>query len=169
MKVEKNKVVTLNYQVSDNNTGVLLESTFHSSPLSLIYGVNHLVNGMEQGVEGMSVGQTREFVVAASQAYGNYDENSIKEFPMEQFEGIELKKGMTLMSIDDNNQKVYVKVAGFDDKFVKIDYNHPLSGKDLKFTVEVIEIRDAMEDELAAGMIYQESHGCGCGSGCGCH
>ncbi|MEZ4908453.1 MAG: peptidylprolyl isomerase [Saprospiraceae bacterium] len=169
MKVEKNKVVTLNYQVNDDNTGVLLESSFHSAPLSFIFGVNHIVNGMEKGIEGMVMGQTKEFTVPSSQAYGSYDDNSIKEFPMEQFEGIELKKGMTLMSIDDNNQKVYVKVADFDSETVKIDYNHPLSGKDLKFTVEIIDVREAYEEELESGMIYQESSSCGCGSSCGCH
>ena len=169
MKIENNKVVTIYYQAFDNKTGVMLESNFNSDPLEFIYGKSHVIAGIESGIEGMGMGETREFVVESSNAYGDYKEESVKEFPIEQFEDLELKNGMTLMSIDDNNKKVYVKVAGFDDKKVMIDYNHPLSGKDLRFKVELINIREAIEEELESGVVYSEDNGCGCGSGCGCH
>lgn len=170
MKVENDKVVTLQYKAMDNGSGEVLESNFDSRPLEFIYGKNNIITGLKEGIDGMSVGEMREFVVPSDKAYGSYNENNIKEYPIDEFEGIELRKGMTLMSIDDNNKKVYVKVSGFDDEKVKIDFNHPLSGKDLKFNVEVIDIREASEHELESGHVHREKQGgCGCGNGCGCH
>lgn len=169
MKIENNKVVTMYYQAFDNKTGVLLESNFNADPLEFIFGKSHVVGGIEHGIEGLKIGETRDFVVESANAYGDYKAESIKEFSIDQFEGMELRNGMTLMSIDDNNKKVYVKVAGFDDKTVKVDYNHPLSGKDLKFKVEIIDVREATEEEIESGVVYSEDHGCGCNTGCGCH
>lgn len=169
MQVENNKVASIYYQAYDNNTGALLESNFNSDPLDMIHGMKHVIPGIENGILGMKVGEMREFVLKTAEAYGEYKEESIKEFPASQFEGIDLRDGMTLVSIDDNNKKVYVKVAGFDDETVKVDYNHPLSGKDLKIKVELVDLRDAMPEEIESGVVYRENDGCGCGSGCGCH
>lgn len=169
MKVENNKVVTISYSAFDNKTGVLLETNNNSNPLQFIIGKEHVVPGLEKEIIGLAQGENKEFVVNAAEAYGEIKADAVKEYPIEQFKGIKLKKGMTLVNQDNNGKQIYVKVAGFDDTNVKIDYNHPLSGKDLKFDVNVLEIRDATNEELSYGQVVNEGDGCGCGSGCGCH
>jgi len=62
-----------------------------------------------------------------------------------------------------------VTVKSFDDKEVTIDFNHPLAGKDLLFTVNVAEVREPTVNESLSGQVEQPGHeGCGCGTGCGC-
>lgn len=167
MEIDNNKVAAIYYQAFDVETGELLDSNYTTEPMEFIVGKGHLVHGLEQGVSGMSVGENKEIVVMSSDAYGAYKEELVKEMPADHFEGIELQTGMTLVSINDDNKREYVKVAGFDEETVKIDYNHPMSGKDLRFTVEVINIREANQEELETGVVYREKHECGC-SGCGC-
>ncbi|HHH55223.1 MAG TPA: peptidylprolyl isomerase [Bacteroidetes bacterium] len=169
MIAQANKVVSLIYQAFDSKTGVLLDENINGKPLEFVSGFNQVIPGLEKAIEGMDKNDEKTVVVEAKDAYGESDENLVKEYPMEQFEGINLKLGMTLASVDAKGNQVYVKVAGFDDKNVKIDYSHPFSGKDIKFYIKVLDVRDATEEEMISGQVYNENDGCGCGSGCGCH
>ena len=166
MILETNKVIKLIYQAYDNETGVLLDSNIEGKPLELIMGKNQLVADLEKEIKGMEKGEEKTVIV--SNAYGKVKSEAIKEYPIEQFENIDLKLGMTLASFDSEGNQVYVKVAGFDENSVKIDFNHPLSGKTIKFYVKVLDIRDATDDEIYSGEVYYEGDSCGCGSGCGC-
>ena len=168
MIIETNRVVKFIYQAFDNETGVLLDSNIEGKPIELIYGKNQIVPGLEKAIEGMEAGEEKTVIVKAKDAYGEKKE-ALKIYPIEQFEGIDLKPGMTLASIDSEGNQVYVKVAGFDDKSVKIDFNHPLSGKDIKFYIKILDVRDATEEEMYYGQVYVEEDTCGCGSSCGCH
>jgi FKBP-type peptidyl-prolyl cis-trans isomerase SlyD len=167
MKIDNNKVATIYYQAFDLDSGELLDSNYNTEPIEFIMGKGHIVSGLEEGVSGMSVGESKEIVVQSANAYGAYRAELVKEMPIDHFEGIELQNGMTLVSINDDNKREYVKVAGFDQETVSIDYNHPMSGKDISFKVEVIDIRNATQEELETGVVYKEKHSCGC-SGCGC-
>jgi len=169
MKVENNNIVTISYSAFDNKTGVLLESNTNSHPLQFMVGKDHIVPGLEKEIIGLQMGEQKEFVVTAKEAYGEIDTDAVKEYPIEQFKGIKLKNGMTLVNQDNNGKQIYVTVAGYDSEIVKIDYNHPLSGKDLKFSVNVLEVRNATDSELHKGKVINENDGCGCGTGCGCH
>jgi FKBP-type peptidyl-prolyl cis-trans isomerase SlyD len=82
---------------------------------------------------------------------------------------------MTLYGQGENGETVQVTVTSFDDKEVKVDFNHPLAGKDLMFSVTVISAREATAEEIASGQVGGgHTHGDGsCGShgegeGCGC-
>ncbi len=169
MIIEANKVIKLIYQAFDNETGVLLDSNIEGKPLELISGKDQIVPGLEKEIDRMKAGEEKTVVVKAKDAYGEKKEDAMKDYPIEQFDGINLKLGMTLASVDSKGNQVYVKVAGFDDNSVKIDFNHPLSGKDIKFYVKILEIREATEEEMYSGQVYEEEDSCGCGSGCGCH
>lgn len=167
MKIDNNKVVTIYYQAFDLNSGELLDSNYSTEPMEFIVGKGHIVSGLEDGVSEMAIGESKEIIVNSANAYGEYRDDLVREMPIDHFEGIELQNGMTLVSINDENKREYVKVAGFDEETVKIDYNHPMSGRDIRFAVEVIDIREAMKEELETGVVYREKHNCGC-SGCGC-
>jgi len=85
----------------------------------------------------------------------------------EQFEGIDLQEGMTLYGQGENGETVQVTVKSFDDENVKVDFNHPLAGKDLMFSVKVLSAREATPEEIATGVVGGEEHchsgSCGCG------
>jgi FKBP-type peptidyl-prolyl cis-trans isomerase SlyD len=129
-----------------------------------------MIPGFEKAVTQMNVGEEKEVVVPASEAYGEYRDDLTQTLPREQFEGIELQKGQTLYGQGPDGQTIAVVVKDFNDNEVTIDYNHPLAGQDLTFNIKVLSQRDATPDEILSGQVACENNGdsCGCGS-CSCH
>jgi FKBP-type peptidyl-prolyl cis-trans isomerase SlyD len=159
------KVYAIEYTVK-NSKGEVVDSNAGQAPLEFIAGQGQIIPGLEKEVEGMEVGEEKTVVVKADEAYGQRNEEWVETLPKEQFEGIELQKGMTLYGQSPDGQTIAVTVKDFNDKEVTIDYNHPLAGEDLTFDVKVVGKRDATLEELAGN---QAGAGCDCGSGCGCH
>ncbi|NPA64155.1 MAG: peptidylprolyl isomerase [Epsilonproteobacteria bacterium] len=166
MAIEDNKVVGIEYTVKDAATGEVIDSNVGHKPLEFITGKGQIIPGLEKEIKKMSLGEQADVLVKAEEAYGEKNPEAIQKLPREQFEGIDLQKGMTLYGQGENGETVQVTVADFDDKEVTIDFNHPLAGKDLMFTVKVVSERDATPEEVMTGQVQQDEH-CGSGS-CGC-
>jgi len=159
-------VYSIEYTVK-NSAGQIIDSNKGDVPLEFIGGIGQIIPGLEKEVEKMSVGEEKEVFVPASEAYGEYNEEMVETLPKEQFEGIELQKGMTLYGQTPDGQTIAVTVKDFDDNTVTIDYNHPLAGEDLTFNVKLISKREATADEVLTGQIGGGHDSCECGS-CGC-
>jgi FKBP-type peptidyl-prolyl cis-trans isomerase SlyD len=171
MKIEDNNVVSFNYEVKDAKTGETVDSNMGQAPLSFITGKGQIIPGLENQMKGMEAGEQADILVPAAEAYGEYNPEAVQTMPREQFAGIDLQEGMTLYGQSEDGQTVQVTVKSFDDKEVTIDFNHPLAGKDLLFTVNVAEVREPTVNESLSGQVEQPGHGhegCGCGTG-GCH
>ncbi|MDD6055607.1 MAG: peptidylprolyl isomerase [Helicobacter sp.] len=169
--IENNKVVSIEYQVCENGSEEIIDSNIGGKPLEFIMGNGEIIKGLEEAVAEMSVGDKGEVIVAPVDAYGEYHAEYVQEVPRDQFVGIELERGMTLFGQGENGESVQVIVKDFNDEVVIVDYNHPLAGKELKFLVTILSIRDASDKELACGLHHHEHNGGGCcgGGGCGCH
>ena len=170
MKIEDNNVVSFNYEVKDAKTGEVVDSNMGQKPLAFITGKGQIIPGLENQMKGMEAGEKADILVPAAEAYGEYNPEAVQAMPREQFAGIDLQEGMTLYGQSEDGQTVQVTVKSFDDKEVTIDFNHPLAGKDLLFTVDVAEVREPTVNESLSGQVEQPGEeGCGCGTGCGCH
>jgi len=161
-----NKVISIEYTLNDANTKEKLDTNVGAEPLEFITGQGQIIPGLEKEIENLNAGDNIDVLVNPEDAYGEYNNEAIQTLPKEQFEGIELQKGMTLYGQSPDGQTIAVTVVDFDDKNVTIDYNHPLAGEDLTFDVKVVTKRDATLEELAG---CEAGQGCYCGSGCGCH
>ncbi|RUM59739.1 MAG: peptidylprolyl isomerase [Persephonella sp.] len=151
-KVEKNKVVKFHYTLKDKETGEVLDSSQqYGEPLTVLIGANNIIPGLERQMEGMEVGEKKTIEVKAEEAYGPKDENLIQKIPIENFQGIELQKGMPLQAQTPDGQIINLVVVDFNDKEVTVDMNHPLAGKDLVFDVEIVDVRDATLEEISHG------------------
>jgi len=159
------KVYSIEYSVK-NSKGEVVDSNKGQEPLEFIEGQGQIIPGLEKEIQGMEVGDEKTITVKAKDAYGERNEEWVETLPKEQFEGIELQKGMTLYGQSPDGQTIMVTVKDFDDNGVTVDYNHPLAGEDLTFDVKVVGKRDATLEELAGN---QTGHACNCDSGCGCH
>lgn len=180
-KIENGKMVSIQYSVKNKDTQEVIDQNIGGEPLEFLAGSSQIIAGLEKALEGMSVGEEKEIVVIPEEAYGEYRVDYLQEVPREQFEGIELKEGMTLFGHGEDGRSVQVTVKSFNDESVMIDYNHPLAGQTLVFDVKVLDIRDATEEDFMAssggccGGHHGEGHhhgegGCcgGGGGGCGC-
>lgn len=166
----ENCVVGIEYEVKEAGTTDVVDSNKGGQPLEFIIGKGQIIPGLENALVGMTQGESGDIMVKAAEAYGEVNPEAVQTLPVEQFEGVDLKEGMTLYGQGEDGQTVQVTVKSFDDKEVVVDFNHPLAGKDLMFSVTVLSAREATADEASSGVVGGMQHGGGsCGSGCGCH
>lgn len=161
MKIVKDKVVSIAYQVRTEDNVLVDEATIEA-PLSYIHGSGNLIEGLELALEAKEVGDKFDIEVQANDAYGEYNDNLVQSVPREFFVGVdELEVGMRFVA-DTDQGGVPVVVTAIEGETVTVDGNHMLAGQNLKFNVEVVAIRDATEEELEHGHLHAEDHDC-CG------
>ena len=159
MKIAENKVVVLHYAVSDSED-TLIDSSYDHSPLSIIQGTGYLIPGLEEALMDHIAGDKFEVSVEAEQAYGQRFDDYVQTVPKAMFESIEdLDVGTQLRATTDDGEQTVIVIDVQEDE-ITVDGNHPLAGIDLKFDVEVLEVREATPDELAHGHVHGEG-GCG--------
>jgi len=126
------------------------------SPIPVLLGEEYVIKGLEQELLDMEVGEEKEIEVESDKAYGSRDSENIETYPEKEFQkqDVQVRVGEELM-IGNRRGKVISKGSGR----VRIDFNHPLSGKDLEYWVKVEEkIED--EEELAENIFeYRLGHG----------
>ncbi len=157
MKATSNKVVTFHYTLRDKETGEVLDSSqAYGQPLTVLFGAQNIIPGLEKRMEGMEPGEKKTIEVPAAEAYGEKDPNLVQQAPREYFQGVELEKGLPLQAQTPDGQLINMIVVDFDDSTVTVDMNHPLAGKDLVFDVEVVDVRDATLEEIKHGHVHEE-------------
>ena len=181
MKIEKNKVVTIHYVLRGDDNQVIDDSR-ETAPLQYIHGDNYLLPKLEEMLEGKTTGDTFTADLSAKDGYGEYDEKLIITVPRENFEtDMPIEKGMKFHAMTNQGPQI-VTVKDIANDTITIDANHDLAGKNLHFEIEVLDVRDATEKELANGLGGGCSCGgcggecggdcvgdCSCGGGCGCN
>jgi len=167
----ENCVVEIEYEVKEAGTTDIVDSNKGGDALGFIIGKGQIIPGLENALVGMAKGESGDINVAAADAYGDINPEAMQTLPKEQFEGVDLIEGMTLYGQGEQGETVQVIVTSFDDKEVKVDFNHPLAGKDLMFSVTVLSAREATADEITSGVVggAVAEEGESCGSGCGCN
>lgn len=166
----ENCVVGIEYEVKEAGTTEIVDSNKGAQPLEFIMGKQQIIPGLESALTGMSVDEAGDIMVKAADAYGDVNPEAMQTLPKDQFEGIDLVEGMTLYGQNENGQTTQVMVKSFNDTEVNVDFNHPLAGKDLMFSVKVLSAREATADEVTSGVVGgAPAEGGSCGTGCGCH
>lgn len=161
MKIEKNVVVSLAYQLVLEDGAVVDQSTV-DAPLDYLHGHNNLITGLENELEGKVVGDKFTATIAPEEAYGEYNDELVQRVPAEVFQGVdEIEVGMRFLADTDQGQ-IPVEITEVDGDEVVVDGNHMLAGQTLTFDVEVVAIRAATEEEIQHGHIHQAG---GCGHG----
>ncbi|OFX43706.1 MAG: hypothetical protein A2046_03585 [Bacteroidetes bacterium GWA2_30_7] len=165
MLIEKNKVVSLSYEVRvDTFDGEIVDSADKDNALSFIYGSGNMLPEFEKKILGFKKGNDFKFNLTSEHAYGVYNEEFLMELPLDVFKEngkINDKlmfEGNVVPMRDEQGNQFDGLILGFDDKIVKMDFNHPLAGKELFFTGQITEVRDATADEISHGHIHGHHH-----------
>ena len=115
-------------------------------------GANNIILGLEKAMEGRAAGDSFEVTVPPGEAYGERNDANVQRLPLKRLgiTGSQLQKGMILNLQTDQGpaQVTVLKVGRFN---VDVDANHPLAGHPLNFDVEIVEIRDATDEEQEHG------------------
>ena len=110
------------------------------APLSFTVGRGDIIEGIEEALVGMAEGEERTIEVPPEKAYGEIEEEKIREYDPEAFEamvGSEPEVGLHVEAAND----LHGDVTAVRDDAVEVDFNHELAGRTLVFEIEVIEVR----------------------------
>ena len=145
------KVVVMHYTLTSSN-GDVLDSSRDGDPMPYLHGAQNIVPGLEKGLDGAFVGEKRQVVVTPAEGYGELSESAPVEVPRTDFpEEMPLEPGMQFFADTGEGQPVPVWVLGVTDDAVLLTQAHPLAGETLHFDVEIVDVRDANEDEQSQG------------------
>jgi len=156
MNISDNCVASFHYTLTDS-AGKVLDSSEGHEPLSYLHGASNIIPGLEEALQGKSVGDKLQVAVPAARAYGLRNDELVQELPASMFSGIDkIEIGMEFHAETEQGLQV-VTVTKVDGDQITIDGNHPLAGIDLNFDVEITEVRSATDDEVNHG----HAHGAG--------
>ena len=148
--IEANKYVELTYKVIDQKSGHVLTSV--EFPLGYVHGVNEVLSPQVSAeLEGKSAGEIIEVPIDCNEIFGPRDEslvitNYIENVPKEYHE-----VGLAILMENDQGKTKSFLVTRVDVDTVTIDGNNPLCGREVIFKLEILLVRDATEEEIAAG------------------
>jgi len=149
-RIENEKLVELNYKVIDVKTGDILVTIDY--PLGYVHGVNDVLNEqVTKELAGKKVGDIIEVPIDTKLLYGDRDESLVFTDAIENVPEQYREIGMTITMESEKGEPKNFIVTRFDDKTLTVDGNNPLCGRDVVFTLEVLTIRDATDEEVDLG------------------
>ena len=146
-------VVSLDYTLTVENE--IMDSSEEGEPLEFLVGHQNVIPGLERQLYGMTIGDSKEVDVAAADAYGTVDPEAVVNIPRDQFPAdIPLEVDIQLQVKDMDGDIMDARIVEISADSVRLDFNHPLAGQDLHFSVKVVDLRAATEEELAHGHVH---------------
>lgn len=154
MKIESNQVVSIHYELNDDE-GKTLDSSSGQAPLTYLHGNGGLIPGLEKALEGKAVGDDLEVSIPPAEAYGEFNEQLVQQVSKSAFGEVQdIQPGMQFQAQGNGGETQNIMVVQVDGDQVTIDANHPLAGQTLHFKVQVEAIREATAEELDHGHVH---------------
>ena len=134
----------------------LFNEDMEYGPVPVLIGEGYVIEGLEEALEDMEVGEEKTLEIASEKAYGKRDSDNIETYPEKEFkkQDVSVRPGDRVM-VGNRQGRVLSRSSGR----VRIDFNHPLSGKDLEYEVEVIEKVEDDEEKARKIFDYRLGHG----------
>ena len=145
MKIEKDTVVTLKYKVSDAQ-GKLLEAA--AEPMAYLHGgYENTLPKIEEALDGQEKGYQTTLVLSPADSFGERDESLLQTMPKKDFPpGV--KVGGQLRGRTADGREAVFNVVKIKGDTVMLDGNHPWAGQTLRFQLNVIDVRAAIQEEI---------------------
>lgn len=148
--IRDGKFVELTYKVTDKKSGHVL--TMVEFPLGYIHGHNEiLAPSVHRELEGKSAGDVIAVPIDGNQIFGVRDESLVFTDRIENVPEEYRQVGTSILMENDQGQTRSFLVTRIDDETLTVDGNNPLCGREVVFTLEVLTVRDATDEETRAG------------------
>ncbi len=155
MKIAKDTVVSLSYELIDVNGGAVLEKS--GDPISYVHGgYDGIFPTVEEELQGKNVGDKVSVIMQPEDAFGEYEHELVRVEPRDLFPK-DIEVGMQIeggAEGDDDEDYMLFTVTEITAKEVTVDGNHPLAGKTLTFNATVTGVRAGTKDELSHGHVH---------------
>ena len=148
--IRPGKFVELSYKVSDRKTGQVLTSV--EFPLGYVHGHNEiLAPAVHRELEGKRAGDVIEVPIDGNQIFGPRDESLVFSDRIDNVPEEYRQIGTRILMENDRGQTRSFLVTRMDDETLTVDGNNPLCGREVVFTLEILTVRDATDEETRAG------------------
>ena len=118
-------------------------STFGEDPLQFTMGDSTLQPDMEYALFGLKPGDEQTLTLTAEQAYGPHDENLIQQVPRNSFpDSMEPERGQIVAFTTEDGGEAPGLILAVTDQYVEVDFNHPLSGKEIVYRVQILQVEN---------------------------
>lgn len=146
-------VVAINYSLSVD--GKVIDSSTEDEPLEFLQGHGNIISGLEREILGMKIGDSKEVIVSPAEGYGETKEDAYMEVPTNQFpENIPVEVGTEIQIENEEGEPAYARIEKNENNMATLNFNHPLAGKELRFAIKIIAIRDPSEEEMTHGHVH---------------
>lgn len=123
--------------------GMLAESNFGEEPLTFTMGDETLVKGLEYALLGLRVGDKQSIRIPPQEGFGFPEENKKQILRRNRFPSqMELKEGF-IVAFETGEEQIPGTILAINGDDIHIDFNHPLSGHEISFEVEIISVGPA--------------------------
>lgn len=169
MKIDDNTVAHISYKIYlDAPNGEVIESAEEENPRSMVFGFDKVIPGFENNMKGIEEGENFNFQLKPEEAFGEFRPDMLIDVPKTAFlvngemrEDL-LKVNNELNMMDNTGRPMKGKIINVNGESVKMDFNHPLAGKELFIEGKVMHVRPITQEDL------QPAGGGCCGGSCGC-
>ena len=152
MQISNNSVVSFHYKLT-NDEGTVLDSSEGRDAFAYLQGAGMIVPGLEEQMDGKKAGDKFDAKISPEKGYGLPDPTRVQSVPMDTFGGQKVEVGMQFSAGEEGELGVFT-VKEVTGENVMLDGNHPLAGVTLNFAIEVTDVREATEEELAHGHVH---------------
>ena len=155
--VQDGVVVSMEYSLHVD--GELLDTSDGQGPLQFLVGYGNVIAGLESEMMGMKIGDSKDVVVQPEDGYGEFDDDAFMNVPKKDFpQDMPLEVDAELTVRDEEGHARYARVDSIEGDTVRLDFNHPLAGAELHFSVKVVALREPSEEELEHGHVHEDGH-----------
>jgi FKBP-type peptidyl-prolyl cis-trans isomerase SlyD len=140
--VSSGKKVSIEYTLTLEDKSVI-DTNVGSEPLSYVQGSHNIISGLQNALEGLNIGDSKQVTIKPEDGYGSVDQKAIMEVSKEQIPQDALKVGTHLQGQNDDGQVITAMVVEIKEQTVVLDFNHPLAGKTLHFDVKIVDIQES--------------------------
>lgn len=110
-----------------------------ASPLSFVVGRGDVIEGVDEAVRGMTVGEERTVEVPPEKGYGAHDPDRVREYDPGTFEEMVGHEPEVGDHVEAKNG-LHGDVTAVSEASVQVDFNHELAGRTLQFDIRVLAI-----------------------------
>jgi len=152
MQITKNSVVSFHYTLNDPD-GKLLDTSAGREAFAYLHGAGNIVPGLEEELEGKAAGDKVQVAIPPAKGYGEFNAQLVHQVPKDRFGDQTVEEGMQFQAGEQGELGVFT-VMEVKDEMVMLNGNHPLAGVTLHFSVEITDVRETTEEEVAHGHVH---------------
>ena len=141
MQVKKGDTIKVHYTGTLNDGSQFDSSYNRNEPIEFVAGTGQMIQGFDEAVIGMEIGEKKSINIPAAKAYGEQNQEAFMNVPKNNFPpDFEFVVGEMVQGQTESGQPLQAIILEVNENEVLLDFNHPLAGEDLNFDLELVSI-----------------------------